>query len=186
MTWLAILAFGKRIGSGVMAWLSSLSFWQLVCLALGIFAFVQHFEIIAARHDAAKWESQLKREVASNEAAVAKAKQIDKVNVQLSAIIKEQADEESRRTAGDAQSLRVSGPGRAVCPAASAAASGHEQAAPVPDAAGPALPPADGQDLLAAVPWGWLTDRGGEHDQAIIENKAWRDWYRQLVANWPK
>ena len=100
----------------------------------------------------------------------------------LSKELKERTDEENRRIAGDAGSLRVSGPGKAVCRPAPAAPGGHEQAAPKTDAPGPALPPDD----RAAVPWEWLTERSQEHDQALIENKAWREWYDRLVASWPK
>lgn len=62
MTWLAILGIGKRIGSGLFSWLSSLSAWQLLCLGLAIFAVIQHFEIIRWRHDSAKWEKQFQAE----------------------------------------------------------------------------------------------------------------------------
>lgn len=59
MTWLALLAFVKRIGSGVVKWLSSLSFWQLACLGLALFAGLQTIRVSAERRHSAKVEAQI-------------------------------------------------------------------------------------------------------------------------------
>jgi len=37
-------------------WLSHASFWQLVSLGLAGLFIVQHFQLVSARHSAAKWE----------------------------------------------------------------------------------------------------------------------------------
>jgi uncharacterized protein YqfA (UPF0365 family) len=59
MTWaLAALAFAKRAGSGVLSYLSRADAWQLVSLGLAALLIVQHFSLVAARHDAARWHSQ--------------------------------------------------------------------------------------------------------------------------------
>ena len=44
--------------SALWSWLCHRSFWQLVSMGLAIFALVQHFEIVSARHEAAKWQRQ--------------------------------------------------------------------------------------------------------------------------------
>lgn len=51
MSWLAILGFGKSIGKAILKWLSHRSFWQIVCMGLGVLIIVQHFQIADARHD---------------------------------------------------------------------------------------------------------------------------------------
>lgn len=45
------------------------------------------------------------------------------------------------------------------------------------------LPPADG---IAAVPWNWLVNTGGQCDLNRSEAQSWRDWYAQLQKAWPK
>jgi hypothetical protein len=59
MTWaLAVLGFAKRAGSGVLSYLSRADAWQIVSLALAALLIVQHFQLVSARHDAARWHSQ--------------------------------------------------------------------------------------------------------------------------------
>ena len=62
MSWLVALGFLKRIGLSVFAWLKSLSFWQLVSLALAAFALLQHFQLADARHDRDSWHRQFTAE----------------------------------------------------------------------------------------------------------------------------
>jgi hypothetical protein len=59
VSWLVALGFLKRIGLSVFAWLKSLSFWQLVSLALAAFALLQHFQLADARHDRDGFQRQL-------------------------------------------------------------------------------------------------------------------------------
>jgi hypothetical protein len=101
---------------------------------------------------------------------------------QISKDIRGKTDEENRRIAGDADAVRVSGPGKAVCRPAPAAPGGHDKASGKPDAPGPQVPPADS----AAVPWPWLVQRAEQADLNRAEVLAWREWYDKLVASWPK
>jgi hypothetical protein len=59
MPTLAILAIAKRIG----AWLTSLSFWQIVSLGLALFAGVQTLRLGAEQRHAHKVEAQLSKAV---------------------------------------------------------------------------------------------------------------------------
>ena len=171
----------KRVGTTVITWLSSLTLWQLVSLGLAIFAVVQHFQLADARHDRDAWKQQYTRLHDQLDRADAEARKSADQIKRISKELKDRTDEDNRRIAGDANSLRVSGPGKAACRPAPAA-SGNDKGGSKPDASGPPLPP----DERAAVPWGWLTDRAEEHDQLRAEAQAWHDWYAALVRNWPK
>ena len=56
MTWLAISAFFGKAGKAILSWLSHASLWQIVSICLCVFICVQHFQLVSARHSAAKWE----------------------------------------------------------------------------------------------------------------------------------
>jgi hypothetical protein len=182
----ALLSFAlgnlKHDLGALWAWLCHRSFWQLTTMALAVLLVIQHFQLSDARHDRDSYKSQrdyYKAAIDEADKAVRKAQAaIDQISKEL----RERTDEENRRIAGDADALRLSGPGKAACRPAPQASGGHGASPAKPDAPGPALPPDD----RAAVPWGWLTDRAQEHDQLLTENKAWRDWYQRLVENWPK
>ena len=176
-----ILLALKRLGGAVWGWLSSLTLWQLVSLGLAIILIIQHFQILDARHDRDAWRKQYTELKAQIDKADAEARKSAATIAKLSKELKDRTDEDNRRIAGDANSLRVSGPGKAACRPAPAA-SGNDKGGSKPDASGPPLPP----DERAAVPWGWLTDRAEEHDQLRAEAQAWHDWYAALVRNWPK
>jgi hypothetical protein len=62
LSWLAIGSALKSAASASLKWLTSLSAWQLLCLGLACFAVVQHFTLITARHDAARWQKQYNSE----------------------------------------------------------------------------------------------------------------------------
>jgi hypothetical protein len=161
MTWALALAFAKRAGSGVLSYLSRADAWQIVSLGLAALLIVQHFSLVAARHDAARWQKQATGLQTQINAVDTEAREAETQAAQLSKQLKDRTDEENRRIAGDANSLRLSGPGKAVCRPAPAAPSGHAQSGAGPDAPGPSLPTNDS----AAVPWNWLVQRGEEHDQ---------------------
>jgi hypothetical protein len=110
------------------------------------------------------------------------AKQGSQDGNRISKQLKDKNNEDNRRIAGDAESLRVRGPGAALCRPAPAAPSGRIAVTAKPDAAGPALPPADS----AAVPWPWLIQRSEEHDQLLAEVEAWRTWHDEVLKVWSK
>jgi hypothetical protein len=176
----------RAIGSGIKAFFSALN-WQGW---LGLIAsLLLAWQLIGAASDARHWHKQsdqnakqaetykrqLDEETARSNAAEAAGKRISEQ-------LRKQTDEENRRIAGDAQSLRVSGPGRAVCRPAPAASGGSQAGRGNGNAAGPPLPPADS----AAVPWPWLVQRAEQADLNRTEVLAWREWYRRLVESWPQ
>jgi hypothetical protein len=177
-----ILAFLKRVGTGVITWLSHRSFCQLVALALSAILVLQHFALKAEQRHSQKVEQQLGKATAELTRVDREAREAEARGKQLARQIKDRTDEENRRIAGDADAVRLRGPGKAVCRAAPAAASGHEPVGGNGDASRPQVP----SDDRAAVPWGWLTDRAEQSDLNRAEVLAWRDWYRRLVENWPK
>jgi hypothetical protein len=103
---------------------------------------------------------------------------------QISKDIRGKTDEENRRIAGDADAVRVSGPGKAVCRPAPAAPSGHEQATPKADAPVDPVPDGEGQQLIG-VPFSGAANGAQEHDELLNRVKAWEEWYSRLVASWP-
>jgi hypothetical protein len=54
LSWLTVLGIAKRIG----AWLTSLSFWQIVSLGLAGLSLILWFQRNDARHDAAAYEKR--------------------------------------------------------------------------------------------------------------------------------
>jgi hypothetical protein len=182
MSALAIGLFLKRGLSTIVDTLGKLNIWQLGCLALAALALVQHFIIADARHDRDSYKAQRDYYRAEIDKADKAARDAQAVIAKLTQDIRNRTDEENRRIAGDADALRVSGPGKAACRPAPAASGEHEPGRGNGNAPGPQVPPDDS----AAVSWGWLTDRAEEHDLNRAEVLAWREWYRKLVESWPK
>ena len=195
LSWLAGSALASAFGPGIFArigaavmhdftaavdWLSR-DFWRVTTLIACIYIVITHFELIHWKHSSAKWESQYTTLHTENEKLTARIKAADKAIADQAAQIRKANDETNRLIAGDAGSLRLSGPGRSICrPGASGSSSEHSPGAK-PNASGPPLPPDD----LSAVPWDWLVTRSEEHDQLRAEVQAWHDWYGMLVKNWP-
>lgn len=74
-----------------------------------------------------------------------------------------------RAAAGDCKSIDRAGYGTATGGPAATAARPHDPASP--------LPPADGPDQFAIVPWIWLTGRARDFDDLRDEVITWRTWY---------
>jgi hypothetical protein len=182
MTGLLILAFVKRVATSVKTWLSHRSFWQLSSLALCAALVVQHIALRSEQRHASKVEAQLSKATAELKRIDGEARAAKERGDKLAKELRDRTDEENRRIAGDADALRVSGPGKAVCRPAPTAASGHEEGRGNGDAPGPQVP----SDDRAAVPWPWLVARAEQADLNRAEVVAWRDWYSRLVAAWPK
>lgn len=119
----------------------------------------------------------------------AKALKIAAEATLISVKLKELNNEENRRIAGAADTLRVSGPGKASCrdPAAPRA-SRRQPAIGSADASRPEMPTGNGPALpeLAAVPWPWLVNRAEQCDLNRAEAETWRAWHKQLTENWEK
>jgi hypothetical protein len=181
MSWLVVRAILGR----ALSFLGKLNLWQVLLIAALLFAGIQTLRLKAEQRHSAKVEHQLSKAVGELNRISAEARKAETDGNRISKQLKDKNNEDNRRIAGDANSLRVSGPGKAVCRPAPAAPSGHIAVTAKPDAAGPALPPADGADL-SAVPWPWLVQRSEEHDQLLAEVEAWRTWHEQVLSVWPK
>jgi len=108
--------------------------------------------------------------------------ELESANNRIAAELRRKHDEETRRIAGVADDLRVSGPGRARASCPPAAASGHNPSGGAGDAARPGLPPENG----ATVPWDWLVNRSETADLNRAEVLAWREWHARFTAEWAK
>lgn len=124
---------------------------------------------------------------AEGDRIAAKALKIAKRAEEISAKARSLNNETNRRIAASADTLRVRGPGKAACLNPSTPGASR-YVAPVgkPDAARPDMPPADGEALLAAVPWPWLVDRAEQCDLNRAEAETWRAWHRQLEEAWKR
>ena len=179
MTFLLAL---RALGSSALAFLGKLNIYQLGCIALALCLGVQTIRLHAEQRHAGKVETQLSKAVAELNKISTATQKAKADAASISKQLKDKNDEDNRRIAGDANSLRVSGPGKALCRAAPTAPGGREQAPAKPDAPRSALPSTDS----AAVPWDWLTGRAEEHDRLLAEVEAWRAWHDEVLKVWPK
>ena len=184
---------GLVAGMGVKAALGGVPRWAWyaiggVAAAIALFFLHLHFvhnyrdKIITVNNTA--WQKKLDKEHA---AAMDWKHKFDQSQTKIAQEIRNRHEETLRNNAIVADDLRLHGPGAARCgqgnhPVAAAGASGSVSRPGQADAAGPAMPPADS----AAVPWGWLVGRAEQCDGNRSEVISWRDWYKQLQANWPK
>jgi len=179
------LIIAKAILGRAWGWLSHASLWQIVSICLCVFICVQHFQLVSARHSAAKWEGLAVNYRRQLDAETEKNKAAEKQTAQISKQLRDRTDEENRRIAGDADALRLRGPGKAVCPALPSSPGGHQQAAPSSDAPVAQLPNTRGAELIA-LPFDDTIGFGKSYDELLNENKAWRDWHDQVLKVWPK
>jgi len=109
------------LGRAVMQWLSRRSLAELACIALAVFAVVQHFELTSARSSAARWHKQFDAEHAgrlADRAAYTKAQDdaaaANKAHVQAENKLREQINEASRSSfIADRDRLRAQSGGAA-------------------------------------------------------------------------
>jgi hypothetical protein len=160
--------------------------WQLYVAIAIVSAFGlllidrNHWKAADARDHATavNYRRQLDAETEKNKAA-------EKQAAQISMQLRDRTNEENRRIAGDADTLRLRGPGKAVCPALPSSPGGHQQAAPSSDAPVAQLPNTRGAELIA-LPFDDTIGFGKSYDELLNENKAWRDWHDQVLKVWPK
>lgn len=134
------------------------------------------------KHVATERQAELAQLHSQVDAADRAARQAEAQASKISQQLRNRTDEENSRIAGDARTLSLRGPGKAICTAVPASPGGHEQGPPNTDVAGPALP----TDDRAAVPWPWLVTRAQEHDELLNEVTAWRTWHDEVLKVWPK
>ena len=112
------------------------------------------------------------------------AKKVEVRGKQIAKDVKDRHDEEVRRIDRDAAVIRVSGPGKAVCPRLPAS-SGRQE--PVSGSARPAVDqvPDGPRDDIIALPFAGTVGAGQVCDLNRAEVIAWREWYDRIVKEWP-
>lgn len=183
----------KLIGAAIGRFFAALNIqgWIGLCVSAAL-AFVANSQWSHAGHwhkQSDRFEGLYNAELA-HEAKIAKQAvdlktKIDTLSSSLTAVIKERNDEQNRRIAADVSALRLSGPGKAVCPGnpgAAAAPVRQQQAAAAADAPGSPLPPSD----RAAVSWAWLVQRAQEHDELLSKVQSVIDQRSRLEQSWPQ
>jgi len=172
-------AFLKRIPRGV--WIA-----LAVAALLGI-GVLMHGRAVRKAHDAAYAQGR------ADEAAriERKALRIAAKATAIAQAVKDRNNETNRRIAGDADDLRVRGPGKAAClnPAAPSAGRHQPPSRPGDDPTGQ-VPVGNGLanslPELAAVPWPWLVDRAEQCDLNRAEVLSWRENYQLQLEAWKK
>ena len=151
---MSLALIGSLLGKGAAAlwkWLSARSLAELACLGLFLFALVQHFQLLDARHDRDAWRRQFDSEHAgrvadrqSYETAQAKAAALNKVQVQrIERQQQEITDNAENRYNADLARLRAE-LGRLLAQDQAAEGDpGKPGASPLPDSAGKPDDPAE-------------------------------------------
>lgn len=183
---IAWLARSALMTSPAGAFLKAVPRWAWIALgavALLVAGVVWHHGKVRA-HD--------KAVIAAEDARLAKQAlelkaRIDALNSQISSLIKDKNDAENRRIAADADALRVSGPGKAVCRSAGlpAPASGYVAPGRPGAATVDSVPDTEGQQLIG-LPFAPAIDFAEQCDINRSEALSWREWYQKLAASWPK
>jgi hypothetical protein len=118
-----------------------------------------------------------------------KARQIvpkaESVTGKISTAMRDRNDEEARNIGRVADTVRVRGPGAAVCrgPEPAAATGGREPPRGAADGAVDRLPYPAVSELIA-MPFDELIDRAEACDLNRAEVLTWREWYRQQMEAW--
>lgn len=113
-----------------------------------------------------------------------KVKKLTAEAIAVTEKLRSRNSEENRRISGDADRLRMSGPGKAACisPAAPGA-SGRVAPATEGSPAVDPVPGGEGQQLIG-LPFAGTVALAENHDLCVAEAKAWREQNLQLVEQW--
>lgn len=153
-----------------------------ILLAIGAMIWWHNSQVSGARKEG--YAAGVKYEGAriAKKAAEIKAK-ADGVTSKITAHLRTKHDEKVVVINRSADTLRLSGPGKAACrgnpdvpasPGRSVAGRGSGNAAPV------GLPVED----RIAVPFGWVVDQAERCDMNRAEVLSWREWHRQQTEAW--
>lgn len=126
----------------------------------------------AVKAEDAVWVQRLADE---RKRAVAARSEAEAAHAAMSDMERKQHEQVIRSNAAAASALLVRGAGAARCrpldnPGAATSPGGHNQSAPITDAARSQMPTGD----WALVPWDWLVKRAQEHDDVLDEDRTWR------------
>jgi hypothetical protein len=169
-------------------------FWKplaIVAAAVALFLLHQHFvhkfrdKVVNDVNKA--WQTKLDAEHA---AAVAWKHKYDLSNAAMAQEIRKRHEETLRSDAVLANDLRVRGPGAARCgqgdhPITTAGAGGRDAGRGQAGAAVAAVPDQERVDLIG-LPFTGTINAGQQCDGNRSEVISWREFYRKLVATWPK
>jgi hypothetical protein len=162
-----------------------------VALLLGFLLLQQHGETRHWHKQSDQFEKLYRGELA-NEARIAKQardlkRSIDTLTANISQTMRDWNNAENRRIASSADTVRVLGPGKAICPGGPviAAGAGGPQSARGPGDASVAQVPSGERVDLIALPFAPTVDFAEQHDLNRAEVLTWREWYRKLLAAWP-
>jgi hypothetical protein len=159
--------------------------WTLLGLLIAAAGFVWHQH--AAHKAIAAAEKRGADAAYANMASQAVALKVkaDALNTSLAQAIREKNDEESRRIAADADALRVSGPGKAVCrsPGLAGGPSGYVEAGGSRAAAVDTLSDSQGIDLIG-LPFAGAVAGAEQADLNRAEVIAWREWWTRFDVQW--
>lgn len=104
-----------------------------------------------------------------------KARAVELAATNLTASIWRKASEQSRATSDRADAVRLSGPGKAACPASVPFTPGrHDAAAPEASAPVVGVPDQERVDLIG-LPFAPTVKLVEQHDLCLIEAQAWRN-----------
>lgn len=170
------------IGAKILGFFGGLPRWVYIALAvaalIGAGTYAHHRAVksaYAAAYNQGVTDERARAEAANRKLATHQAA--------ITAPIRKKNDETNTRIAGDANDLRLRGPGKAAVSRPAPSATGQPGAAAQPSGASSApVPAADGSDPLATVSWRWLVGTGEQCDLERAENISWRDWYAQQTA----
>src|SRR5574338_182508 len=126
---LMVLGGFKSAVSFIGQWLSKRSLTEIVCIALGVIVLVQFTALRAEKRHSAKLQARVVQLTGELNRIHTESEKAAKSAKAISQDIRGKSDEENRRISGDAKSLGVSGPGKAVCPAVPPAARNDESIA---------------------------------------------------------
>lgn len=187
---LALLPIAARLAP-VRRILGFVPTWAWVALAIalaGLLGALWHGKQVRQTIDAAEKrgeERAYKRVEAKARAIEARAKDIGE---RIAAEMRSRHNEELRRNADLADSIRLRGPGKAACPGSPGLPAGAGRPEPAGGRSDAPVDRVPGEERveLIAVPFGELVGRAERCDALRIEVLSWRTWHPRMVVEWEK
>lgn len=173
---LRLLPVGKAVANGFVKLLQlHVPLW--IVTAAMLFGWIQHGREVEAAEKRGSNAAYASITEQANRIAK-RAREISQEAKELNRV----ANARIERTADD---VRVLGPGKANCPGAIAGSPGGHPGTGEGNAAVDPLSDRARVDLIA-LPFSPTVDFAEQHDRCQVDRKSWEDWYKKLVAEWPK